>query len=281
VRNYAFKELGDSLAANSAGFATDEDPELIRGAAPFSLKLIESVLSEVPHHGGLLTAASSGFTQYAYAFVQQEAEELESRDVATARGLRRRARALYYRARDYGLRALDAKHAGFRAQFEASAKTALARLSTDDSAPLYWTIVAWTAAIALSKDSPKAIADLQPVDLMIERLSELDPDIDHGALHGFLITYEMGRPGARDAQVRARRHFEQAIRLSGGQKAGFFVAFAESVSVAMQNRREFVALLEQAIAIDPATRPEWRLENVVMQRRARWLLTQVDQLFLE
>ena len=32
---------------------------------------------------------------------------------------------------------------------------------------------------------------------------------------------------------------------------------------------------------DPAARPEWRLENRILQRRARWLLTQADQLFLE
>jgi predicted anti-sigma-YlaC factor YlaD len=105
--------------------------------------------------------------------------------------------------------------------------------------------------------------------------------MDHGALHAFLISYEMGRPGARDPEARARRHFEQAVRLSEGQKVGPFVAFAESVCVATQNKREFVARLAQAIAIDPSVRPEWRLENIIMQRRARWLLGQTDQLFLE
>jgi hypothetical protein len=147
--------------------------------------------------------------------------------------------------------------------------------------PLYWTTVAWTAAISLSKDSPSAIAGLRVVDLMVERLRELDLDMDHGTLHAFLISYEMGRPGTRSPEARARIHFEQAVRLSAGQKAGPYVAYAESVCVALQNRREFVAMLERATAIDPAARPEWRLENAVMQRRARWLLTQADQLFLD
>ena len=30
-----------------------------------------------------------------------------------------------------------------------------------------------------------------------------------------------------------------------------------------------------------AARPEWRLENLLMQRRARWLLARVDELFVE
>jgi hypothetical protein len=39
-------------------------------------------------------------------------------------------------------------------------------------------------------------------------------------------------------------------------------------------------LLKQALAIDPNAKPEWRLANLVMQRRAKWLLSRIDQLFL-
>ena len=59
------------------------------------------------------------------------------------------------------------------------------------------------------------------------------------------------------------------------------VSFAEAVSVSKQNRAEFQMLLHKALAIDPDARPEWRLSNLVMQRRARWLLKQIDQLFVE
>jgi hypothetical protein len=281
IRSYAVNRASDALAASGGGFGADDDPELIRAAAPFSLKLMESVLAEAPRHAGLLAAASSGFTQYSFAFVQLDADEIEGRDVAAARALRNRARALYHRARDYGLRALEVQHPGFRAQLETDATPALARLSRDDSVPLYWTTVAWAAAISLSKDSPSAIAGLRAVDRMVERLRELDLDMDHGTLHAFLISYEMGRPGARNPEARARVHFEQAVRLSAGQKAGPYVVYAESVCVTLQNRREFVAMLKRATAIDPAARPEWRLENAVMQRRARWLLAQADQLFLD
>jgi len=281
VRNVALNGLGGALAASGSGFGSDDDPDLIRAAAPFSLKLMESVLAEAPRHAGLLAAASSGFAQYSFAFVHLDADEIEGRDVAAARALRNRARALYHRARDYGLRALEVQHRGFRAQLATEPRSALAHLSRDDSIPLYWTTVAWTAAISLSKDSPSAIAGLRVVDLMVERLRELDLDMDHGGLHAFLISYEMGRPGARSPEGRARLHFEQATRLSAGQKAGPYVAYAESVCVALQNRREFVAMLERATAIDPAAHPEWRLENAVMQRRARWLLTQADQLFID
>jgi len=56
---------------------------------------------------------------------------------------------------------------------------------------------------------------------------------------------------------------------------------AETVSVQKQDRAEFQSLLNQALAVDPNARPEWRLENLVMQRRAHWLLARVDELFVE
>jgi len=281
VRNLAVNSMGDALAATGSGFGSDDDPELIRGAAPFSLKLMESVLAETPRHAGLLAAAASGFTQYSFAFVHIDADEVESRDVAAARALRQRARGLYHRAREYGLRALEVQYPDFRAQLETEPRSALARLTRDDTMRLYWTTVAWTAAISLSKDSPSAIAGLRTVDLMVERLRELKPDMDHGTLHAFLISYEMGRPGARNPEARARLHSAHAVPLPAAESAAAHLPCAERVRVARQNRREFTAMLERATAIDLAARPEWRLENAVMQRRARWLLTQADQLFLD
>jgi hypothetical protein len=281
VHHIAAERLGDAMASSGSGFSGDDDPELIRAAAPFSLKLMESLLQETPQHAGLLTATAAGFTEYAYAFVQEDADELEAQDIAASQALRRRAHGLYLRARDYGMRALETQHANFGAKLRRASAAAAAELDQRDAPAIYWTAASWAAAISLDKDSPDALADLPLVAALLGRLQNLDADYDHGALVALLMSYESGRPGARDPQAQVRHHFERAVRLSEGQKAGPYVAFAETVCVQTQDRGEFVATLQQALAIDPAQRPQWRLENRVMQRRARWLLTQADQLFLE
>ena len=71
------------------------------------------------------------------------------------------------------------------------------------------------------------------------------------------------------------------MQLSGGHKAGPYVTFAETNCVRLQDRREFEANLRQALSIDTQQFPQWQLENRVVQRRARWLLTQTEQLFLD
>src|SRR5579862_6401997 len=152
VRKYAINKLGDALARTNTTFAADDDPELIRSAAPFSLKLVESLLAENPRHEGLLLAATRGFTQYAYAFVQEDADELEDTDRARAAALRLRAAKLYLRARDYGLRGLEVKHAGFSERLKKNPAAAVKELKKPDLDLMYWTAISWAAALSVSRD---------------------------------------------------------------------------------------------------------------------------------
>ncbi len=281
IKHLAVNKLGDALAGGGTTFASDDDPELVKAAVPFSLKLMESLLSESPKHKGLLFATSSGFTQYAYAFVQQEAEELEADNLTRSRELQTRARRLYVRARDYGLRGLEARHPGFRLRLNDNPKAAVEKMRKGDVPFLYWTAVSWAAAISVSKDNPDFVADLPKVEAMIDRALALDESWDNGAIHGFLITFEMSRAtGEGDRVERVRRHFQRAVELSGGKLAGPYLSFAESVCVEREDRTQFVKLLETVVAINPDEQPATRLVNLVMQRRARWLLSRVDKLFL-
>ena len=100
VEQFAINKLGDALAGSSTTFASEEDPELVREAVPFSLKLIESVLAESPRHEGLLLAATKGFTQYSFAFVQQDAERREEEDLRASEALMLRARSVRRTPRD-------------------------------------------------------------------------------------------------------------------------------------------------------------------------------------
>ncbi|WP_428938913.1 TRAP transporter TatT component family protein [Fontivita pretiosa] len=280
LRQLAYRSMADALAESGSVFASDDDPELIRDAAPFSLKLMESVLAQTPQHRGLLTATCGGFTQYAYAFIVQDADELETRDIAAAQRLRDRARKLLYRARDYGLRGLDAAHPGFSDQLRANPKLAVQRTGRKDVPLLYWTAASWGAAIAISKQHPDLIADQPLVEVLIDRALQLDESYDHGAIHAFLISYEPARQGASEnLEQRVRRHFQRAVELSEGLQAGPYVALAETICIQKQDRAEFESLLNKALAIDVNARPEWRLANVIMQRRARWLLSRIDELF--
>jgi predicted anti-sigma-YlaC factor YlaD len=282
LQKAATNKVADALSADSDVYASDNDIELVGAATPFGLKTIESVLAAAPEHPGLLLAATRGFTQYAYVYVQLPADELEERDVNAAYAERARAQRLYLRARDYGLRALGAPGATGIRTLQTDPDAVLRRAAKPDVALLYWTGVAWAAAISLSKDQPTVVAQLPAVRALVARAAALDPDYDYGSLQAFLISFEMANPTADGNVVqRARAHFERAVELSSGLRAAPYVALAESVAAEQRDRREYEALLGQAVRIDADARPDWRLANLVMQRRARWLLAHSDELFPE
>lgn len=281
VRRLAVDKVGDALSGGGTSIASDDDPELVRQAVPFSLKLMESLLAESPGHPGLLRTLAGGFTQYAYAFVQQDADEREAGDFAAAEVLRARARRLYVRGLGYGLRGLEQAHPGFTNALRKSPAAAVTRLKPDDVALVYWTVAAWGSAISLSKDDPARLAEIPQMEALLDRGAGLGETWNDGAFHALLVTYEMSRQGVKgDAAARAKGHFDRALELSGGRLAGPFVSYAESVCVQKQDGRQFKELLERALAIDADAHPESRLVNLIMQRRARWLLSRQEDLFL-
>jgi predicted anti-sigma-YlaC factor YlaD len=137
--------------------------------------------------------------------------------------------------------------------------------------------------VSTSSDDPSLLADLPRIEALMRRALALNEGYDDGAIHEYFIAFEGGRPEAMGGSAeKARRHFERAMALSGGKKVSPLVSFAETVSVRTQNRKEFLDLLDRALAFDArSAAPEHRMGNLVSQRRARWQKGRVDELFLD
>jgi len=281
VKKLAVNSLGNALAESGGTYASDDDPDLIADATPFALKTIESLLAASPRHRGLLLAAARGFTQYGYAFVEQEADFAEEQDLARATHLRDRARRLYLRALDYGLRGLEVDLPELRTRLRQDPEAALARATRKQLPLLYWTANAWGAAISISKSDSELTADQRSAEALMRRALALDEAYEWGSIHDFFITYEGGRSSVGGSIAEARKHLDRALALSKGCRAAPFVAFAETVDVTQQDGEEFDKLLHQALDVDPDKVPELRLSNLIYQRRARWLLTRRADLFVE
>ncbi len=281
LKKIAVNTVGNSLAEGSSVYATDNDPELVWQAVPFGLKTIEALLEQSPANRGLLLAAASGYTEYAYGALQQEADFAEAKDLARATELRSRARNLYLRALGYGFRGLEVDLPGVRERLRNDPDHALDGAGKQDVPLLYWTAAAWGSAIAISKDNADLSADQTRAEALMRRALALDESFEMGAIHDFFIAYEGGRSSVGGSLDAARRHLERALALSGGHRAAPLVSFAETVSVARQDKAEFKQLLDRALAIDPDQVPAVRLANILAQRRARWLLGRTDELFIE
>jgi hypothetical protein len=270
--------MADALTSTASAFTRDNDPEFVRQAAPSTLKMIEMLLEESPTHHGLLMTACSGFTQYAYAFLQSDADTAPGGS-ATARELRARGAAMYDRARGYCVRSLASRHTGVAARLQSNAQSVLPAMTAADVPALYWTAVAWGGALTLTDNPLTRLAELSTVRALFARALQLDESWEAGAIHEAMIAVESLPVLLGGSPARAREHFERAIALSKGESAFPYVTLAAGVAQPAGNRAEFERLLRAAIAVDPSRRPSLRLANLIAQKRARFLLSQIDQLF--
>jgi predicted anti-sigma-YlaC factor YlaD len=277
------KIAAGAFAGSGDVMARDDDPELVRDAIPFALKTMEGLIAEIPEDDGLLLSLTASFTQYAWAFVLQDADmaEMAGRSVEAREG-HDRARKLFLRARDYGLRALELRYRGITARLLSARglDPALALLEAKDVPLLYWTAAAWALAISNGKSDMQLVSQLPAPVAMMRRGMALDPSFDHGAFQEFFVTYEGGRSAADGGgAVVSRAFLDLALQLSGGKKLGALVSYAESALVQKQDRAEFERVLQQVLAADVDAAPEFRLANILAQRRARALLAHADDLF--
>jgi predicted anti-sigma-YlaC factor YlaD len=284
VRRYAINQVGNALAEGPSAYETDDDVELVGEALPFGLKLVESLLVQSPNHRGLLLTACSGFSLYSYAYVDYLAEISEAEDLLRAGRLRERARKLYLRAADYGFRGLELSYPGFRQHMfkeprQAAQLVTNKRKKRKDVELLYWTAASLGLAISISRNDAAMLARLPEVEAMLDRALELDETWRQGALHAFRVQLGAARPGEPDYEAIAR-HYQRALELSGGKDAGLYLAYAETVAVPRQNRAEFDALIEKALAVDVNVDPNRRLLNALAHRRAEWLRGRAEDLIL-
>ncbi|HTH02446.1 MAG TPA: TRAP transporter TatT component family protein [Vicinamibacterales bacterium] len=270
--------MADALSSTASAFTRDNDPEFVRQAAPSTLKMVEMMLDESPTHAGLLMTACSGFTQYAYAFLQADAD-VSDPSTQSAKDLKTRGAAMYDRARGYCLRALEIRHPGAAKSLQGDPKGLLASMAAPDVPALYWTGVSWGGGLLLSNNPLPRIGELITVRALLSRALQLNEAWEGGTIHEAMIAVESLPILLGGSAARAREHFNRAVALSNGESAFAYVALATGVAQPAKDRAEFERLLRAAIAIDVSKRPSIRLANLIAQKRARYLLSQVNKLF--
>lgn len=282
VNSMAVKGVASTLSEGGDTVTSHDDPDLIAGAMPFALMLHESLLASVPTHEPLLTTTCSLFTQYAFGFIAAEAEAVQRDDYERSKQLNERAFKLAERGRQYCWRGLEVKFKGMTQALKADPMRALANTKREHVQLLYWSAASLGAAISSGGiDHPELLIDWPLVRALAERALALDETWNNGAIPELLITVESQGDALGGSEERARRYFARAIEIQRGLSPSPYVALATGVVKSKQDRAEFTALLDKALAITPESDPSRRLVILVAQRRARVLRERIDDLFMD
>jgi tetratricopeptide (TPR) repeat protein len=281
IKRTAIKTVARTLSESGTTFTSHNDPDTIEAALPFALTLYESLLATIPNDVPLLTATCSANTQYAYGFVQVDAEVLQFDDFDKSKELSNRALRLALRARDFCWRGLEVRFKGIGPKLRTqAAAAALSSAGPADVPLLYWSAASLGAAISLGGlGRPDLIVDWPMVRTLAERALALDEAWNNGAIHELLMTIESQGALLGGSEPRAREHFARAVAIQKGRAAGPYLGLALGVAKGKQDRAEFEKLLKQALAVNPNDDPDNRLVTLIMQKRARFYLDHLGDLF--
>jgi hypothetical protein len=263
------------------------DYEFARSAIPGTLMQVDGMLRVTPDDERLLLLGARGFASYAYGFVEDEADRAELRgDMEQADYDRGRARGLYLKGRDLGIRLIEQSAPEIKAQLKRDPDTLKNYLKAEltdkeHAAALFWTGYAWGSAIGVSRDDISLVADLALATALVERSVELDETFYNAAGHTFLGVVNSSRGQAIGGDPKkGKEHFERAIALTKRKALLTLVNYAQWYAVQEQNRALFDALLKEVLDAPAPVPAPLALPNTIAKRRAKRLASQADSLIL-
>ena len=252
-----------------ASIFEESDLDLAEKAIPGNLTLLEALYrakeKDDDHLALLLT---QGYTGYTLGFVEDVDVE--------------RAKVLYARARDYGLKSLKKKREFARAfdQDQRTFEKSLEQFGKDDVPLIFWTANAWGNLINASISDPSVLGDLPKVNAMMEFVLKNDETYFYGSAHlyfaAILATTPKNLGGKPDS---ARYHFERCFEIGKNKFLLPHLYMAKSYCVQMQDKALFEKLLTTIDETPLDSLPDQRLVNAIAKRKAKKLAGQIEELF--
>ena len=246
----------------------ETDLDIAEKAIASDLKLLEGLIKTDPKNQQLLLLASQGFDAYALGFVEDFQPQ--------------RAKTFYLRGRDYGLRAL------LRGRSSAISLTgpiddfenSLADFKKKDVPALFWTANNWAGWINLNFDEPVALAQLPRVQLLMQKVLQLEPSFFFGGAHLFFGVNYAARPPLLGGNIElAEDHFQKCFEYSRWKFLLPRVYYAKYVATRQLDEALFQSMLEKVIATPDDVLPGEQLANAIAKRKAQMLLSKMEEFF--
>ena len=251
-----------------AALYEETDLELAEGAIVSDLKLLEGLIKSDPQNEKLLLLASQGFAAYALGFVEDEAPD--------------RAKSLYLRGKDYGLRIL-LKNKNFKQGMSGSLEEfekSLSVFEKKDVPALFWTANNWASWINLNFSEPAALVDFPRVQLLMKRVLQLDESYFFGGAHLFFGTIYAIRPPILGGNMKkAKYHFDKCFQFSGEKFLLPAVYYAKYYLTREMDQQAFTKTLVKVTDTPEDILPGQQLPNAIARKKAKLLLDRVDELF--
>lgn len=249
------------------GVLNNNDLELVGEGLPTYLLMVDGLIVNWPESEGLLLSGASLYSAYAGLYVTDDAE---------------RASGLTRKALDYALRGACARHGDFceiRSLAIPELEAMLEGADQGDVPALFTLGSTWVGYIQQNSGDWNAIAELSRVELIMNRVVQLDEGYEYGQAHMYLGALSSILPASLGGQPdKAQAHFIKAIELSEGKNLLAKTLYAERFARLQFDQVLHDSLLKEVLEADPEVHG-LTLQNTYAQREAERLLASSAEYF--
>ena len=243
------------------------DLRIIREGMPAYLMLMDGMIEAWPGNEQLLIAAAQTYSSFASIFVEDQDKEY--------------AKLLFERGRDYALRSLERRglKEPLQSPFE-DFQEGLKDLGKRDAPYLFWGATCWANWIRLNLDSMEALAEIPKVEWMMKRVLEIDEGFYYGGPHLFMGIWFSSRPKIAGGDLKkSQGHFLKALEFGKEKFLMTYVYYATYYARQALDKDLFISTLQKVLETPADISPELTLINTVAQKKAKELLTRIEEYF--
>ena len=257
------------ILENSAQALYEESDLIIaEQAMAANLKLVEGLLKSDPENEDLLIIAAQGYSGYALAFT----EDVDPQ----------RAKLLYLRARDFAFRVLY-KDPGFKkAKSEGleSVERLLKTYEAEKVPALFWAGFAWAGFANLALDDPNALLALPEIQLLMQRVEELQPDYFYGAVYLFWGGMYGMKPVIMGGDPqKAGAYFKRNFELNNNEFLLAHIYAAKFYAAKTLDEELFDSYINHVLETPIEARQDLKLLNQIAKEKAIRLMAEKEDLF--
>ncbi len=259
----ATRDMTDNL---TYAILNNNDLVTVKEGGPAYLLLIDGFVHSNPKNDRILLSAANLYNSYTALYVTdaERAEKMTSK-------------ALKYALDALCLHKADACMLKDRS-FESFTRV-IAEIGYKDLRHFYILGSAWAGWIQAHRKDWNAIAEISRVEAIMERIVEIDDSYNEGGAHLYLgILYTLIPSALGGTPEKGRKHFELAIKFSGGKNLMAKVSYARQYARLIFDRKLHDRLLREVLDAEPDV-AGYALINNMAQKEARELLNTSDEYF--
>ncbi len=219
--------------------------------------------------------------EYAYGILMEKGDRLIDDDYNKGMIYYRKANKLFLEAKQSSLNILSERYPNFNQRIK---KDLTINFDVNDTYDLYWLAASMAGAIQSSRGSnPYELINIPTIGKLLETAILLDPTWNNGSLFSAMMSYSAIRPDLSGQAMKdtVDYYFKKSLEISDSSDASVFVSYAELIHKPRQEKNDFEDKLNYVINMDLNKNKKIKLNNIISINRARWLMSNTEDYFLE